>query len=70
MGVQSTLRITRTRAIKLLIEKLHGDINDKTLESFMDFMLEDCMHNAVIVPDGEDNDDDDLLHLHLKTDGN
>ena len=49
--------MTRSKAKQKLIDHMMGDIPDKQLEQFMDQLLEDRQYNAVIVPDGTENDD-------------
>lgn len=63
MSAYTSLRVTRSKA-KKEIEKwlisqdryLVGN-NDRALEDFMDWVLGPRLYNAVIVPDGEPNDD-------------
>ena len=58
MGAHSTLRVTRSRAIAELAKALLGDVTDERLEKFMDDLLDERLYNAIIVPDGEPNNDD------------
>ncbi len=58
MGAFSSLRITRAKAQAELMKAIFGGADDKLLEAFMDHLLEPRLYNAVIVADGEDNDDD------------
>lgn len=58
MSAYSSLRITRTKARTELIARILGDVDDRLLEEFMDTLLEPRLYNAVIVNDGEQNDDD------------
>jgi hypothetical protein len=61
MGAYSSLRITRTKALQVFLEHVVGEIPDKVLEQHLDLILEPRLYNAVIVPDGyEDNDDHEL----------
>lgn len=58
MSAYTSLRITRSKAKLELMNSLLRDTDDKLLEEFMDRLLEPRLYNAVIVPDGEQNDDD------------
>ena len=58
MSAYSSLRITRSKAKKLLCEWVLSEVTDKQLEDFMDQLLEARLYNAVIVPDDAPNDDD------------
>lgn len=61
MSKYSTLRITRKKAIEVMIEKLLGDISDDELEAFMDCVLEPQLYNARIVDDSHSDNDDDCV---------
>lgn len=58
MSAYSTLRITRAKAQAELMKAVFSNADDKLLEDFMDRLLEPRLYNAVIVADGEQNDDD------------
>lgn len=58
MSAYSSLRITRAKAQAELMKAVFGGADDKLLEDFMDRLLEPRLYNAVIVADGEENDDD------------
>ena len=58
MSAYTSLRVTRSKAKQELMNWLLRDTDDKRLEEFMDRMLEPRLYNAVIVPDGDPNDDD------------
>jgi len=58
MSAYSSLRITRTKAVTELVARILGDVDNKLLEDFMDTVLEPRLYNAVIVADGEPNDDE------------
>ena len=61
MGAYSSLRITRSKALQVFLEHMLGEIPDKVLEQHLDLILEPRLYNAVIVPDGyEDNDDHEI----------
>jgi hypothetical protein len=60
MSAYTTLKITRTKAILLLMSKLNGGPSDEMLEDFLDGLLRERLYNARIVPDGEENDDDQV----------
>lgn len=61
MGAYFSLRITRTKALQVFLEHMLGEIPDKVLEQHLDLVLEPRLYNAVIVPDGyEDNDDHEI----------
>jgi hypothetical protein len=58
MSAYSSLKITRAKAQAELMKAVFGNAPDELLEEFMDRLLEPRLYNAVIVPDGEPNDDD------------
>lgn len=61
MGAYSTLRITRSKALKIVIDKLLGGISNGELEDYLDKVLANNLYNCVIVPDHcEDNDDNEI----------
>lgn len=61
MGILSTVCITRTRAIEELKKALERkNIEDIFLVKAMDELIRDNLKNCTIVPDNEENDDDEL----------
>lgn len=56
MGAHSTLKITRTKAKQVMMEKLFN-VSDSDLEDFINRELDNRLYNCVIVDDSEDNDD-------------
>lgn len=58
MSAYTTLRVTRTRAKRALLDWVLSEVDDKKLEDFMDQLLEPRLYNAKIVPDYEKNDDE------------
>ena len=58
MSAYTSLRVTRSKAKRDLMDWLLRDTDDKRLEEFMDRMLEHRLYNAVIVPDDAPNDDE------------
>lgn len=60
MSAYNTLYITESKAKQLLFKKLYGDVSFETLEKFMDELLEPRLYNARIVPDGSENDNNEV----------
>lgn len=59
MGVYATKRITRSKARELAIQRvMHA--SDELLSTIMSDMLEERLYNCRIVPDGEENDEEEL----------
>jgi len=58
MSAYTSLRVTRSKAKRELMNWLLSEADDKKLEDFMDQLLEPQLYNAVIVPDDAPNDDD------------
>jgi hypothetical protein len=61
MGAYTTLRITRKKAIAILLEKLTNGISNEELERFMDQALGPRLFNAIIVRDDDAENDDDVV---------
>jgi len=58
MSAYSSLQITRSKALRVLVEHLLGEIPDTVLEQHLDQVLAPRLYNAVIVPDGYEGNDD------------
>lgn len=61
MGAYTTLRVTRKKAIAMLMERLACGISNDELERFMDQVLEPRLYNAIIVRDDDPENDDDAV---------
>ena len=51
MGAYSTLYITRSKARKIIYEKIMGGLSDEELEKFCDEILEPRLYRCRIVDD-------------------
>ena len=61
MGAYSSLRIAGSKALRVFLEHMLGEIPDEVLEQHLDLILEPRLYNAVIVPNWyEDNDDHEI----------
>ena len=58
MSAYTTLRVTRKKAIEIVMAKLLDGMTDQELEDFMDKELEPRLYNARIVADDSENDDE------------
>lgn len=56
MGAHSTIKVTRSKARLVLLQKI-ALADDKELEDMMDTYLYDQLYNCQIVSDGSENDD-------------
>lgn len=61
MGAYSTLRITRSKAMAIVLERL-ASVSDEQLAKWASDVLEQKLFNCRIVPDGEENDEDALAY--------
>ena len=52
MSAYTTLTIERSQAKSMIIDKVMNGLSDKDLERLLDYILEDSLYNAMIVPDG------------------
>jgi hypothetical protein len=59
MGAYSTLRVTRSKAIRMLLEHVMGASNE-VLGRWMDDILRDRLYNCTVVDDGDENDEERL----------
>lgn len=59
MSAFSTLRITRTKALEMLLGHVMRAPDDH-LARWLDDVLRERLYNARVVPDGEANDEDRL----------
>jgi hypothetical protein len=59
MSVYQTKRITRSKAKALAMERILR-ASDELLSTIMSDMLEERLYNCRIVPDGEENDEEEL----------
>jgi hypothetical protein len=59
MSVYTTIRITRGKAMALVLERL-ANCSDAELADWAGDVLEERMYNCRIVPDGEENDEERL----------
>lgn len=69
MSAHTTLKVTRMTAMQLLMARILGDIDDKTLEQFMDAVLAPSLFNAIIVPDGSENNDFEATQITERNGG-
>lgn len=60
MSAFSTLKITRGRAYRLVLDHLAVGLSDDDLEAMCDRILEGRLYNCRIVDDGQENDDGQL----------
>jgi len=58
MSAYATINITRSKAMKIWLEKFTNGLSDEELEEFMDNQLESRLYNCRIVPDHCDNDNE------------
>ena len=58
MSAYSTLSITKSRARLEFMRYVMGEIDNRTLERFMDILLDHRLYNTRIVPDGTEPNDD------------
>lgn len=59
MSAYSTVRITRSKARQMALGHIHL-ANDELLEQVMDFILRQRLYNCRIVPDGAENDEEEI----------
>lgn len=57
MSAYSTLRITRSKARKMVLEYIAGGLSDEELKFLLDRILDGLLYNARIVADDEENDE-------------
>ena len=61
MSAYSTLRITRERAISIVIEKLLSGIEDSDLEEMLEDILDSRLYKVQIVDNSEEDNDNDVI---------
>lgn len=57
MSAYTTLRITRGKALEIMIRRIAGAPTNEKLETFLRHELEDRLLDVRIVSDDEENDD-------------
>lgn len=57
MSAYTTIKITRSKALRTMLEHLMLAPSDSELEDFMDSLLRERLYNVQIVADDCDNDD-------------
>jgi hypothetical protein len=62
MSIYSTLHITESKAKALLFDQHFGHLSTQELEDRLDALLAPRLNNAIIVPDGTPNNDDEQLY--------
>ena len=61
MSPYTTLRITRKKAIEVIMRELLGDISNYRLEEWMNDYLKDKLYDCVIFPEFYEDNDDDIV---------
>ena len=61
MSAYTTLSITRSKAKELILNATIGEIPVDVLERFVDSILEERLYNCIIVDDGTEENDDDMI---------
>lgn len=60
MSAYSTLRLTREKAVSLILSEILQGLTDAELKDRVDMILEKRLYTARIVPDDAENDNDEV----------